>query len=63
MDYPGWSVETTHPVDEADPAYCSHCFAMIDPTIAFAQSWGSTAHSATEYEPPDVAHTVTVRQV
>jgi len=63
MDYPGWTVETSHPVDEADPEYCAQCAGMIAPAIAFATDWGSTAHGSQTTDGEGNNHTVVVRQV
>lgn len=63
MDYPGWTVETTHPVDEADPLYCATCAGLVPATIAFAADWGSTAHTNQYNDDEGGVHTVTVRQV
>jgi len=63
MDYPGWTIETTHPVDESDPEYCEWCAGMIPGTVAFAADWGSVGHSAVEFHPEGTEHRVTVRQV
>lgn len=62
MDYPGWTVETSHPVDESDPAYCAQCAGMIGPAIAFATDWGSNAFQAQEPDDMGNTHTVVVRQ-
>lgn len=62
MDYPGWTVETTHPTDEADPLYCAQCSGMIAPAIAFAIDWGSTAFQAQAGDDQGNTHTVVVRQ-
>lgn len=63
MDYPGWTVETSHPVDEADPLYCATCAGMIPGTVQFAIDWGSTGHNNQHTDTEGVTHTVTVRQV
>lgn len=60
---PGWSVETTHPVDapvENEPV-CSNCSDMIDPAIAFAVDWAFTGFQAQATDSEDVVHTVVVR--
>lgn len=63
MDYPGWTVETTHPVDEADPDYCAQCSGMVAPTMAHATSWAVSASQAQETDDMGNLHTVVVRQV
>ncbi len=63
MDYPGWSIETTHPVDPESAEYCPWCADMVPRTVAFAADWGSTAHGAVEFHPEEVEHRVTVRAV
>ena len=63
MDYPGWTVETTHPTDEADPLYCAMCAGMVAPAITFATDWGSTAHGSQNTDAEGTTHIVTVRQV
>ena len=62
MDYPGWTVETAHPTDEADPAYCATCHGMIQPAIDFATDWGSNAFGAAMTDDEGIEHRVTVRQ-
>lgn len=63
MDYPGWTIETTHPVDEADPAFCAQCAGAVGPTVAFAADWGSTAHQHQFTDDQGTVHTIVVRQV
>lgn len=63
MEYEGWTVETRHPYDEADPAYCATCHGMIQPAIDFATGWGSIAHGATITDEAGVEHEVVVRKV
>lgn len=63
MDYPGWTIETTHPVTEGDPDFCQPCFDAVGPTVAFAADWGSTAHGHQFEQPEGTMHVVVVRVV
>ena len=64
MDYPGWTVETTHPIEEAEGVtVCDPCLNAIDPLIAFAEDWGSTAFGTQFENPEGVLHYVVVRKV
>lgn len=63
MDYPGWTIETTHPVDDTDPTFCQACADAVAPTVAFAADWGSTAHGHQFEQPEGTAHRITVRAV
>lgn len=63
MDFPGWTVETSHTIDQSDPLYCATCEGMIPGTIAFAADWGSSAHSSQITDAEGNNHTVVVRQV
>ncbi len=64
MDYPGWTVETTHPTEPGEGiTVCETCLGMIPGTIAFAADWGSTAHSNQHTDSEGATHTVVVRQV
>jgi hypothetical protein len=65
---PGWNVETTHPVEEGQseseplcPA--GNCITGIDPAIAFATDWGSTAFQAQTTDGDGNNHVVVVRAV
>lgn len=61
---PGWNVETSHPIEENDEApVCETCLNTVDPTIAFAADWGSTAHGHTMTDSDGNSHTVVVRQI
>lgn len=53
----GWNVETTH-----DIALEPLCADAIDPTIAFASDWGSTAHQHSFTDSTGDAHVIIVRQ-
>jgi hypothetical protein len=63
MDYPGWTVETTHPTDPNGPDYCATCADNIAPTIAFAEDWGSSAHGNQITDENGVDHVIQVRRV
>lgn len=56
MDYPGWTVETTHFEEQ-------FCTDLIEPAIAMAESWGSTAYRHETEDEQGVIHGVTVRKV
>ena len=63
-----WNVETTHPVEEGqsptEPLCVSgDCITGIDPAIAFAIDWGSTAFQAQTQDAQGNVHTIVVRQV
>lgn len=55
---PGWNVETTH-----DPETEAACGDAIDPTVAFAADWGSTAHQHRFTDADGIDHAITVRKV
>lgn len=61
---PGWDVETSHPTEapDGDTPVCEQCSNMIDPAIAFAADWGSSAFQAQTTDPDSTVHTVVVRQ-
>lgn len=61
MDYPGWNIETTHPVAVSSPDYCPWCADMVPRTVATAVEWESVAHGAVEFHPSEVEHRVVVR--
>ena len=63
MDYPGWTIETTHPVDEADPDFCDICANGVAPAVAFAADNGSTAYGSQLADPNGGYHLVVVRAV
>lgn len=63
MEYPGWTVETTHPVEQGAEGYCQTCHDMIQPTIDMAVAWGSPAHGNQITDAQGVNHNVVVRQV
>jgi hypothetical protein len=57
-DYPnGWHVETTHDIT-TDPL----CNDAIEPTIAFATDWGSTAFQHQFNDDNGNSHVIVVRQ-
>jgi hypothetical protein len=57
-DYPdGWNVETTHEIAED-----THCHDAIEPTIAFAVDFGSTAHQHSFWDGSGTEHVIVVRQ-
>jgi len=58
-----WSVETTHDIDPESQDYEAACADAVQPTIAFAQDWGSSAHGNQFEEPPGVEHAVVVRKI
>lgn len=59
--YPGWDVETSHPITEPYDAQCgTTCADLVKPTLDFAIDWGSHAHSHTETD-PNGDHVVVVR--
>lgn len=65
---PGWNVETSHPVEEGQSEsepLCptAACVDGIDPAIAFATDWGSTAFQAQTSDPDSTVHTIVVRQI
>ena len=62
---PGWNVETTHPTEapDGDVPVCGDCSSGIDPAIAFAVDWGSTAFQAQTTDAEGNTHTVVVRAV
>ena len=60
----GWDVETTHPVEETEEGpICSTCLNGIEPAIAFAIDWGSTAFGAQTTDPDGTTHMIVVRQI
>lgn len=63
MDFPGWTTETTHSTDIADPDYCHWCADAVAPAIAFALDWGSDAFQASFDQPEGTAHVIVVRAV
>jgi hypothetical protein len=63
MDYPGWTVETTHNTDPGLDGYCATCADNIAPTIAFAEAWGSPAHGNQITDENGVAHVIQVRKI
>lgn len=63
---PGWNVETTHPTEEGQSdtePLCSDCSTGIEPAIAFATDWGSTAFQAQTTDENGTNHIVVVRAV
>lgn len=62
---PGWNVETTHPTVEpdGDVPVCTRCADAIDPTVAFAADWGSTAHGHNFTDENGDTHVITVRVI
>lgn len=61
---PGWNVETLHHTEapDGDIPVCETCTNMIEPAIAFASDWGSSAFQATTFDEQGNTHTVVVRQ-
>lgn len=60
----GWNVETSHPVEETEEGpICTACLDAIEPTIAFAVDWGSTAFQAQFTDSEGAPHTVVVRAI
>lgn len=57
-DYPNnWQAETTHDITTDTP-----CHDAIEPTISFAEAWGSTAHQHS-FTVDNVEHVIVVRKV
>lgn len=54
----GWNVETTHDIEIDQP-----CADGIDPAIAFATDWGSSAFQAQTVDNEGIWHTIVVRQI
>lgn len=65
---PGWDVETSHPVEEgqseSEPlCVTADCINGIDPAIAFATDWGSSAFQAQTTDGDGNTHTIVVREI
>jgi hypothetical protein len=63
MDYPGWDVETQHPIDPEDERFCQTCLDAVQPAIDMAIAWSSPDHGSTVLDDQGRSHTVVVRQV
>lgn len=63
MDYPGWTIVTTHPIDPESGDYCVWCSDAVGPTIAFATDFGSAAFQNTVLDDEGGQHTVHVTAV
>lgn len=60
--YPGWNVETTHPItDDEDDPKCNTCADTVEPTLLRAIDWGSTASGSQLTDPDGTIHLVVVR--
>jgi hypothetical protein len=62
MDYPGWTVETTHPIDPEAEGYCETCAAMVPEAISFADGMGFVAYGS-QTSDANGTHNVVVRKV
>jgi len=63
MDYPGWTVETTHPIDPEAEGYDATCADLVEPTIAMAEAWDSSAFGQQVTDAQGVDHLVIVRKI
>lgn len=59
MDYPGWDIETTHPVDPEAEGFCQVCADAVPQTVAYAIDWGSHSHQVTD--PQGTVHHIAAR--
>lgn len=61
---PNWDVETSHPIEETEEGPIDEtCLNAVEPAIAFATDWGSSAFQAQTTDPDGTVHTVVVRQI
>lgn len=58
-----WSVDTTHSIDTESLDYEATCADAVQPTIAFAADWGSTAHAHTILDPDGTRHEILARLI
>jgi hypothetical protein len=61
MDYPGWTIETSHPVEEGAEDYCEACAEAVEPTINFAVRMESPAHQHSFSDDEGITHVIVVR--
>lgn len=59
--FPGWNVETSHPVDGQEP--CGVCLGLIQPAIDMAEDWGFVAMGSEVQDEEGNTHTVVVRRI
>lgn len=58
--YNGWDVETLHPSYEGAENRCPTCRDLVEPTIAWAIDWGSTAFGSMVYDDQGGEHRIRV---
>jgi hypothetical protein len=62
-DYPGWNVETTHPIteDSEEGELCTTCRDAVEPAILWAIDWQSVAYGNQLQDPDGTIHLIVVR--
>jgi hypothetical protein len=59
-EHNGWTVETSHPSFEGAENLCATCAQLVDPTIAWAIDWGSTAFGSMVWDENGGEHRIRV---